>query len=409
MNKYLYRLTALMLACCLLYAAVPVSAEESAGPTGPAYDFSSCPVNGEPAFTWKRQQLTVSSMTTDLEAYGLGGFGGKMLLVRLESAQAANPILYDGFDQRLFALVNASGRASMCRCFVIADKDPNRLADLPAEYQRHIDLLFDLEDLGGPDPAETRLAVYEERNGEPLCLVSLEQVPAGPDTAGAREMAPYAFGCVLMKFGADYAKEDDAGEEPREWIVLDLKQDEALVISRYPVADISFGDAGSVWEDSGPRSWLNIRFLRNVFTAGERSAILQTRTDSHAILRDAGDEPQGTVTEDRLFLLSDSEAGEYFADDFHRVGISRKMRGTVTDPSFEMPALAHTRYCTRWWLRTGNPAEEKTFLASWDGSVGEMHTDNDAAGVRPAMRLNLKADPFTWDFYCELPENGWRR
>ena len=105
------------------------------------------------------------------------------------------------------------------------------------------------------------------------------------------------------------------GPEPVEWIILDMEEGRALLLSRYAldVKPFHTESADVTWERSFLRGWLNDNFLPNAFSEEEQAAILLTDVDNS---RDQGFAGYGTsgggATADKVFLLSWSEAERYY-------------------------------------------------------------------------------------------------
>lgn len=116
-----------------------------------------------------------------------------------------------------------------------------------------------------------------------------------------------------VTFGAYEQDGDlDNGKEPIEWIVLDKKGDEYLLLSKYVLDYYQYqsnkteGKFAS-WNDSNIRMWANTEFLSNAFKESEQknimlSTIENTNNDYYNL----------KTTEDRIFLLSLDEIINYF-------------------------------------------------------------------------------------------------
>lgn len=102
------------------------------------------------------------------------------------------------------------------------------------------------------------------------------------------------------------------GKEPIEWIVLDKKGDEYLLLSKYVLDYHQFqnnkieGKPAS-WNESDIRMWANTEFLNNAFSEEDQkhimlSTIENTNNDYYNL----------KLTEDRIFLLSLDEIINYF-------------------------------------------------------------------------------------------------
>ena len=179
------------------------------------------------------------------------------------------------------------------------------------------------------------------------------------------------------------------GPEDIEWIVLDVQDGRALMISRYALNCVPYNEetVDITWEDCSLRTWLNGEFLEAAFSEEEQGRIQLTDVDnSDEQGSGAGSASGGNDTRDKLFLLSYSEAGDYFSS-----GISRICRATPYAAAQEKCTLDDTGTCF-WWLRSpGFSQNSATFIDSMGGfgssggSVGyREHAD------RPAMWVMLQ-------------------
>lgn len=162
------------------------------------------------------------------------------------------------------------------------------------------------------------------------------------------------------------------GGETISWTVLDVKDGSALVISNKPVCTMAYHLPGGdiTWRDCEVRKWLNGEFLETCFKADESAAIL---TCSNVVNENnpTYNTPGGEPTSDKLFLLSMSEANEYFPDN-------------------ESRALG-----SYWWLRTPGSNPANAAVVGSDGrisSCGSLVVNYFGKyGVRPAMWIALDA------------------
>ena len=102
------------------------------------------------------------------------------------------------------------------------------------------------------------------------------------------------------------------GKEAIEWLVLDVKDGKALVISKY-VLDYQLYHAkweNFTWGSCSSRTWLNDTFFHTAFSADEQAKILTSTVDNPA--NPFFDATDSSPTNDKLFLLSIQEADKYF-------------------------------------------------------------------------------------------------
>lgn len=107
-------------------------------------------------------------------------------------------------------------------------------------------------------------------------------------------------------FFGTYEQDDDKstiGEEI-EWIVLDIFDGKALLLSRYALDAKPYHpyNTAVTWENCALRSWLNETFCDGAFNAAEKGMILETPLENadNPVSHVAG----GGDTVDRVFLLS---------------------------------------------------------------------------------------------------------
>ncbi len=122
----------------------------------------------------------------------------------------------------------------------------------------------------------------------------------------------------ILPFGKYYQRKGSNQMEPIEWMVLDVREDRALLISRYGLDAKPYNTTKEnvTWETCTLRKWLNGDFLNTAFTAVEQKRIIQTTVDNgnfqgNSAWRASG----GNDTEDRIYLLSYREAEQYFSSD----------------------------------------------------------------------------------------------
>ena len=204
---------------------------------------------------------------------------------------------------------------------------------------------------------------------------------------------PDTGGTVI--FGA-YEQDGDAanGPEPIEWLVLEVRDGAALLISRRVLDACAFHPtyASVTWEQSGMRGFLNGEFLAAAFTGEEQAAILAADLDNGPAQSDTWCADGGPATRDLVFLLSFAEAGLYFPEDSARLcaptafALARGARVNESNPDPEgSPACW-------WWLRSPGfyRYNAATVLAS-GARVNQAGVTGAAGGVRPCLWVRLDA------------------
>ena len=175
------------------------------------------------------------------------------------------------------------------------------------------------------------------------------------------------------------------GKEDIEWIVLAKADNRILIISKYALDCRPYNNEWMdvAWGSCTLRTWLNDFFYNDAFNPTEKARIRQTK------LKNDG----GNDTEDRVFLLSISEAESYFNSNGARMC-------TPTDYAKKRGAPSTYEYTKGgrdigyWWLRSPRTQNTRFYKAAnvrRDGSINYNGTrvDSNLLGVRPAMWINL--------------------
>ena len=187
-------------------------------------------------------------------------------------------------------------------------------------------------------------------------------------------------------FGA-YEQDNNTsnGKEDVEWLVLEIKDGKALVISKYVLFwkqyNRSYTDV--TWETCTLRKWLNSDFLGAAFSADEK-AMIPTVT----VPADKNPEystNSGNTTQDQVFLLSITEANKYFSSDSAR-------QCEPTDYAANGAYVNSFNGNCHWWLRSSGYYQNYAAYVSYDGNVIGSGLDVDVVdfAVRPAMWINIE-------------------
>lgn len=178
------------------------------------------------------------------------------------------------------------------------------------------------------------------------------------------------------------------GMEDIEWRVLKVRDGMALVVSRYGLTFLPYHEVDEpiTWEHCTLRQWLNGDFLNTVFTE-EEAALIPTVTVQPDAWPEFGTDP-GDPTQDRIFLLSVSEATRYFSDDMDRRCIATETAETeTTQHSGNVGAFD-------WWLRTPGEQQNKVLTVGAGGSIprfGDPIHNSQRYVVRPAMWIDFSS------------------
>lgn len=189
----------------------------------------------------------------------------------------------------------------------------------------------------------------------------------------------------IITFGAYEQDNDPAnGKENIEWIVLDVEDGKALLISKYALDGKEYNDHKSniTWEECTLRNWLNNSFFDQMFSSKEQQYILSTTIpaeDNNYHGTEAGND-----TCDRLFLLSETEAKLYFNSD-----LQRQCEPTAYAEAHGA-ALSFDGNCW-WWLRTPGIREENAVNVINDGTIiSNGYRVDYLRGVRPALWVSIE-------------------
>ena len=175
-----------------------------------------------------------------------------------------------------------------------------------------------------------------------------------------------------------------------EWIVLDKRDDKALLLSKKIIdfkcyREIDW-DKNNLWEMSDIREWLNKDFFYKAFRANEQlmiaNALLVNNNERSGKLDEIS-------TDDKVFLLSVDEIKQYFGP--FQIGT---INGIESFWSYQLKA-EYTNYVgpeyeslttCNWWLRSSSADYHSAVRVTVDGFLDEggEYVNNDY-GVRPAL------------------------
>lgn len=160
----------------------------------------------------------------------------------------------------------------------------------------------------------------------------------------------------------------DSRRGPMKWIILDVKDNHALIITKDIFRERLFDKKQDddynyipLWEKSIIRKWLNEDFLNNHMTTEEKNRILVIDNPNNNVKKYDDSIVEGHITKDKVFLLSDEEAKSYFVEDNERC----------------------CEGCP-WMLRTTDAYFVK--CVDHKGELGKISCGpDDYTGIRPAM------------------------
>ena len=186
-----------------------------------------------------------------------------------------------------------------------------------------------------------------------------------------------------VEFGRYPVTHAGTDETPIKWLVLEVNGDQALLISKYALDAKPYNEEYEyiTWENCTLRSWLNDEFYDAAFNEEEKDCIIQTEVKAEDNPRYGTD--AGNDTEDNVFLLSISEAEQYFDDDESRIC-------NPTNYAVNQGAYTSNGACW-WWLRSPGYYSSNASYVRGDGSVDDdgYNVYDTGISVRPAVWVRL--------------------
>lgn len=197
-----------------------------------------------------------------------------------------------------------------------------------------------------------------------------------------------------VTFGGYQQTASGNDDTPIEWLVLKRDGNKALIISRYGLEYMEYEDdfEPSSWMYCPLRKWLNEDFLQEAFSVYEQSAIVAT-THKEGV-NPKYEHPIGDDMQDKIFLLSITEAEELFDSDEAR--ICKATDHAVSEVRYDLEYITD-----RWWLRTRGESWYKVAVVTDDGYIDYYGEKVDSGFfydplimVRPALWVDLDSGVF---------------
>ena len=193
----------------------------------------------------------------------------------------------------------------------------------------------------------------------------------------------------IIEFGS-YPFEKDGMRRPIQWNILKRNGNKALLFSAYGLDAKLYNERYEdvTWETCSLRKWLNEDFYRTAFTDEEKSRILPTKVKNEDNPR--WNTPGGNDTEDRVFLLSRSEAERYLP-----ARLERKLEPTpYAKYGAQYGVQTHYYDTCNWWLRSpGHHSNDAAYVLN-DGGIGDygLSVLYNSIAVCPALWINLDSE-----------------
>lgn len=181
------------------------------------------------------------------------------------------------------------------------------------------------------------------------------------------------------------------GAEDIKWTVLAKEGKRLLLISKYDIEYLPYNSGGGnvTWETCSLRRWLNSTFLTTAFTKDEQSLIPKVTVRAEKA-PGFSDNP-GKNTEDRVFILSGTEAKKFFPNLWD--GGTSLTNYTLKIASSISPDIFPSNYDGNvgWWVRSpGNEKDTAVFVGA-DGLIEKDYCFwvGWPCGIRPVLWIDL--------------------
>ena len=182
---------------------------------------------------------------------------------------------------------------------------------------------------------------------------------------------------------------------PIEWIVLDRKEDRALLLSKYilDMQTFAWPDTKNFWGFCRLHDWLKNWFMNRAFSPDETARIIQPveleYSDNDVFLWEFFNMDDVTNSmRDPVFLLSAADAELYFPG---------SEEGFLTGASAEPTEWVKKEYPDdmnefgiSYWLRSASAESGFVYIVSPADSIGAaLNSHKIRQGVRPALWIKL--------------------
>ena len=197
-----------------------------------------------------------------------------------------------------------------------------------------------------------------ETDGYTICCID------GEISASQNALLECKVGDIITFGSYEQDGNSNNGTEDIEWVVLERKENQALIISQYCIDQKPFNDTFSpvLWANCSLRKWLNGHFYNVAFSKEEQAKIISSNIST-----------EGKNTTDKIFLLSEEEAVKHFDTDYDR-------KADATE-------YVSTSHCY-WLLRTTGSVSNVAHV-DYNGKVGYYENVDRNYWVRPAMWIEI--------------------
>ncbi|MCI6858023.1 MAG: DUF6273 domain-containing protein [Eubacterium sp.] len=212
--------------------------------------------------------------------------------------------------------------------------------------------------------------------------------------------------------------------EPIKWRIINVSGNKSLLLSDKALDDQRYNTelTDVTWETSTIRSWMNgygssenaqginyNNFINNAFTSEEQNAIFATNVVNEDNINYGT--KGGNITNDKIFLLSESEVyntqkAKSYGFVINR-GICDEARRSRSSTFVKALGAGTINGTTAWWLRSpGMGADDITGVyADGDVRFEGWGADEAEISIRPALNLNLSASDL-WSYAGTVCSDG---
>lgn len=194
-----------------------------------------------------------------------------------------------------------------------------------------------------------------------------------PLFVGTASAAKYREGDIVTFGRYEQDNITSNGSEEIEWIVLEVRSDRLLLLSRYGLDSerYHYRKESVNWDTCSLRDWLNDTFLYEAFTRSQRQSILSSGTSYNS---------------DYVFVLSDAEVEEYMPRAKDRICYATKYCAGQN-------VYVNATTGGSWWLlrTTGDDGSKFVMSVNSDGTIDYNggHVESDRGVVRPAIWVSI--------------------
>lgn len=318
----------------------------------------------------------------------------KQKIIGGESGESSNPkeklrVLEEKqfeYIERLETITDDTRRAEITEMLASVEREIKETKELIVEVSRSI-IEDDLKQKAAPkldkNPKEqvveelTEDQRSKDKKEETKCLLKRKQIV-----------------CVgKYPQGNDYA-------EDIEWIVLDTKENKALLLSKHILAKASFSEtydsSGELWDNCDLRKWLNNAFINEAFSEEEIESIVSTPLYTGEN-KERHIPNSNKLSTDKIFILSINEVEKYLRREQERIAESTAFaKADSNDRSLLGRIRRFFDVDGEWWLRAPGSEDiltemiRKVYSVAFVEADGEINTNGydmniNTVGVRPAL------------------------